>query len=216
MTEREVHELLGEHDGLAGIVADSNGDGVVTKEELGVTIVPLLFGVAVRAASYRPHLERALRADGLNVTLVGHSCRGSERDSWLREHGCGEGGGDGGFLGFYAWSAVHVLKGHPNQRQRGVLADWLRDDGRQEEMGVGGGRGGRVGVEFDVVLLHLGTNDLNARRTVQGVCARVLSLPPSLSPFFPVFLPTSLSLSFFPLSLSLSNTHARAHTRTHT
>lgn len=99
-----MKDLLGEHEGLGGITADTNGDGQVTHDELAITIVPLLFGAPVRAASYRPLLARALRAEGYTVSLVGNSCqactlisadssiermqqdepRGCPADSWLR------------------------------------------------------------------------------------------------------------------------------------
>jgi hypothetical protein len=55
---------------------------------------------------------------------------GCPGDVWLRWHGCDSGGdregGGGGFMGFWGWSAEHVLRGHPSQPLRGVLGQWLR------------------------------------------------------------------------------------------
>jgi len=63
VTESEVRDLLGEHEGLLGVMADTNGDGLVTAHELAHTIVPVLFGATVCATSYRELLVRALRAE---------------------------------------------------------------------------------------------------------------------------------------------------------
>lgn len=150
--------------------ADVNNDGVVTADEVANVIVPILFGVAVRADSYRPHLEKILSDAGFMVSLVGTSCQACEAgetvvekdsvehkvcvaDTWLAWHGCDDGYKLPGFLGFWGWSAEHVLRGHPNQPQRGTLSDWL---------GVGT-------LAYDVALVHLGTNDLAAHRAVEEI-----------------------------------------------
>ena len=73
-------------------------------------------------------------------------------------------------MGFWGWSAHHVLNGHPNQPQRGALYNWLRAEeteaGAAEEM-----RRGSDELRYDVALVHLGTNDLGARASVKDIVA---------------------------------------------
>ena len=170
VTSHEVRDVLGEHEGLGGVVADADGDGEVTEEEVRNVLVPVLFGVPMRGASYRPHLARALRRHGADVQYVGHACRGSETDPWLLMHGCEGWGGenaanDSAFLGFWGWSAVHILQGHPNQIHRGMLAQWLTGE---REGHVDSSDDG-PGLQFDIVLLHLGTNDVAAGRATADI-----------------------------------------------
>jgi hypothetical protein len=170
VSEDEVNALLGEHEGLSGVRADVNNDGTVTADEVADVIVPILFGVAVRAVSYRPHLERILIDAGYQVSIVGTSCQeciegnrtkksgepqACAADAWLAWHGCDGGYTMPGFIGYWAWSAEHVVRGHPNQKQRGTLADWLS--------------AGNDTLAYDVALVHLGTNDLAAHRGVEDI-----------------------------------------------
>lgn len=217
LTPDEVRELVRQHDGLEALVVDPDEDGIISIAELSTHIVPILFGVATRASSYRQHLTRVLNAEGYSVSMVGHSCHacvsaegGAEepssddragwcQDEWLRWHGCDD--EESNFLGFWGWSAQHILQGHPNQPHRGSLAQWLgaravkgkpaasesghrqaqaATDAPQGEVGGGQGRGvvreaegepsvvGGGVLYYDVVLVHLGTNDLAASTDVAG------------------------------------------------
>ena len=56
-------------------MADSNGDGWVTADEVASKVVPLLFGVPARAVSYRDPLEELLLSEDYAVSFVGNSCR---------------------------------------------------------------------------------------------------------------------------------------------
>ncbi len=76
-------------------------------------------------------------------------------------------------MGFWGWSAHHVLNGHPNQPQRGALHNWLRAE--ETEAGPAGAAGemwrGSDALRYDVALVHLGTNDLGARAGVKDIVA---------------------------------------------
>jgi len=76
-------------------------------------------------------------------------------------------------MGFWGWSAHHVLNGHPNQPQRGALYNWLRAEETEAAPAGAAGemRRGSEALRYDVALVHLGTNDLGARAGVKDIVA---------------------------------------------
>jgi len=169
LSANELSELVAQHEGLGALHADRDADGFISPDELRAHVIPTLFGVPARASSYRLPLARGLRAEGYRVSWVGDSCQ-IGKDEWLRWHGCDDiAGAERNFLGFWGWSALHILSGHPNQRQRGALEQWLRPSAHAGATLAAEDREDVGSLAYDVVLLHLGTNDLASSRDVAGL-----------------------------------------------
>jgi len=100
-----------------------------------VSIMPL--GDSITAWAYRDRLAALLVLDGWNFDMVGSISGGATTDG-----GPGQDNIDLDHEGHTGWSTLNILEGHPDEPDAGRLDEWID------------------GADPDVVLLHIGTNDL--------------------------------------------------------
>jgi len=97
-------------------------------------VMPL--GDSITAWSYRDHLAKMLDEQGWNVDMVGSLSDVADPDG-----GVPDSNDDLDHEGHPGWTTANLLEGNPDEPERGSLDDWISADP-------------------DIVLLHIGTNDL--------------------------------------------------------